>query len=84
MRKWLEKRISPTPISRIKKIDTEALRRSLKRMKGKKVHGVDNKDIAIVVDQDIIEETKSEKLLGVVVINKLTWKEEPGEALLSG
>ena len=31
--------------------------------------------LAIVVDQDIIEETTSEKLLGVVVNNKLTWKE---------
>ena len=34
-----------------------------------------NSKLAIVVDQDIIEETKSEKLLGVVVNNKLTWKE---------
>ena len=31
--------------------------------------------LAIVVDQDIIEETTSEKLLGVVENNKLTWKE---------
>ena len=31
--------------------------------------------LAIVVDQDIIEETTSEKLLGVVVNNNLTWKE---------
>ena len=30
--------------SQIKKIDTEALRRAMKRMKGKKVHGVDNID----------------------------------------
>ena len=28
-----------------------------------------------MVDQEIIEETTSEKLLGVVVNNKLTWKE---------
>ena len=31
--------------------------------------------IAIVVDEDIIEELKSHKLLGVIVNNKLTWKE---------
>ena len=31
--------------------------------------------LAIVVDHDIIEETNSEKLLGVVVNNNLTWKE---------
>ena len=31
--------------------------------------------LAIVVDQDIIEETTSEKLLGVVVNKKHTWKE---------
>ena len=30
---------------------------------------------AKLVDEDIIEETKSEKLLGVFVNNKLTWKE---------
>ena len=40
----MEKTPSPPPILRIKKIDTEALRRALKRMKGKKVHGVDNID----------------------------------------
>ena len=34
-----------------------------------------NSKLAIVVDQDIIEETKSEKVLVVVVDNKLTWKE---------
>ena len=33
------------------------------------------KKLAIVVDQNIIEETTSEKLLGLVVNNKLTWKE---------
>ena len=44
VRKWLDKRPSPPPIFKIKKIDTEALRRALKRMKGKKVHGVDNID----------------------------------------
>ena len=38
----------------------------MKRLKNK---------LATVVDQDIIEETTSEKLLGVVVNNKLTWKE---------
>ena len=37
--KWLDKRTSPPPIFKINKIDTEAL-----RMKGKKVHGVDNID----------------------------------------
>ena len=44
VRKWLDKRTSPPPIFKIKKIDTEALRRAMKRMKGKKVHGVDNID----------------------------------------
>ena len=44
VRKSLEKRPSPPPIFRFKKIHTEALRRSLKRMKGKKVHRVDNID----------------------------------------
>ena len=43
VRKWLDKRPSPPPIFKIKKIDTEALRRALKIMKGKKAHGVDNK-----------------------------------------
>ena len=45
VRKWLEKTPSSPPIFRIKKIDTEALRRALKRIKGKKVHGVDNIDL---------------------------------------
>ena len=31
--------------------------------------------LAIVVDQDIIEETQSEKIVGVIVNNKLNWKE---------
>ena len=31
--------------------------------------------LAVVVNQDIIEETTSEKLQGVVVNNQLTWKE---------
>ena len=44
VRKWLDKRTSPPPIFKIKKIDTEALRKAMKRMKGKKVHGVDNID----------------------------------------
>ena len=44
MVKWLDKRPSPSPVFKIKKIDTEALRRTLKRMKGKKVHGVENID----------------------------------------
>ena len=44
VRKWLDKKPSPPPIFKIKKIDTEALRRALKRMKGKKVHGIDNID----------------------------------------
>ena len=42
--KWLEERPSPPPIFRIKKIDVEAPRRALNRMKGKKVHRVDNID----------------------------------------
>ena len=45
VRKWLEKRPSPPPILKIKKIDTEALRRAIQRMKGTKVHGVDNIDL---------------------------------------
>ena len=32
VRKWLDKRTSPPPIFKIKKIDTESLRRALKRM----------------------------------------------------
>ena len=31
--------------------------------------------LEIVVDEEIIEETKSKKVLGVFVNNKLTWKE---------
>ena len=42
--KWLEERPSPPPIFRIKKIDVEAPRRAPNRMKGKKVHRVDNID----------------------------------------
>ena len=34
-----------------------------------------NNKLAIVVDEDIIEKTKSEKLLGVIINDKLTWKE---------
>ena len=50
--------------SKILIVDTKQLKR--KRLKN---------ELAIVVDQGIIEETTSEKLLGVVVNNKLTWKE---------
>ena len=50
--------------SKILIVGTKQLKR--KRLKNK---------LAIVVDQDIIEETTSEKLLGVVVNNNLTWKE---------
>ena len=39
-RKWLKKRPSPTPIFRIKTIDTEALKRAPKRMKGRKYMGL--------------------------------------------
>ena len=40
VRKWLDKRTSPPPIFKIKKIDTEALRKALRRMKGNnQVHG---------------------------------------------
>ena len=45
-------------------VGTEQLKRT--RLKNK---------LAIMFDQGIIEETTSEKLLGVVVNNKLTWKE---------
>ena len=31
--------------------------------------------VAIVVDEDIIEETKSENLLDVIISDKLSWKE---------
>ena len=44
VRNWLDKTTSPPPIFKVKKIDTETLRRALKRMQGKKVHGVDNID----------------------------------------
>ena len=50
--------------SKILIVSTKQLRRARLRNK-----------LAIVVDQDIIEETTSEKLLGVVVNNTLTWKE---------
>ena len=50
--------------SKILIVGTEGVKR--KRLKNK---------LAIVVDQDIIEETTSEKLIGVVVNNNLTWKE---------
>ena len=40
----LKKIPSPQPIFRTKKIDTEALRRAFKIMKGKRVCGVDNID----------------------------------------
>ena len=50
--------------SKILIVSTKQLRRTRLRNK-----------LAIVVDQDIIEETNSEKLLGVVVNNNLTWKE---------
>ena len=42
VKKWLEKRQSPPPTFKIKKIDTEALRRDFKRRKGKKLHEVDD------------------------------------------
>ena len=45
VRKWLEKIPSPQPIFMTKKIDTEALRRAFKIMKGKRVHGVDDIDL---------------------------------------
>ena len=50
--------------SKILIVSTKQLRRTRLRNK-----------LTIVVDQDIIEETNSEKLLGVVVNNNLTWKE---------
>ena len=50
--------------SKILIVGTEQLKR--KRLKN---------ELGIVVNQDIIEETTSEKFLGVVVNNKLTWKE---------
>ena len=54
---WLDKRPSPSPIFRIKRIDTEALRRALKRRKGKKVHGVDNIDsYSIKITGPLMEE----------------------------
>jgi len=57
VRKWLDKRPSPLHIFKIKMIDTEALGRGLKRMKGKKVHGVDNIDsYSIKIAGSLVEE----------------------------
>ena len=63
VRKWLDKRPSPPPVFKIKKIDTEALRRALKRMKGKKVHGFDNIDsYSIKIAGPIMEIHRTEEV----------------------
>ena len=41
LKTWLEKRQEPPPEFKIKKIGITTLRKALKRMKGKRVHGRD-------------------------------------------
>ena len=43
-RKWLSIRAEPPPQFKIKKIDLATLRKAVKRMKGKRVHGRDEID----------------------------------------
>ena len=58
LEKWLEKRPEPPPPFTIKQVDKATLRRAIKRMKGKRVHGVDNIDsYSIKLASPLIEDS---------------------------
>ena len=44
LKNWLKKRLEPPPSFKIKKVDKVILRKAIKRMKGKRGHGVDTID----------------------------------------
>ena len=44
LRDWLSKRAEPPPEFRIRKINLTTLRKAIKKMKGKRVHGRDEID----------------------------------------
>ena len=58
LRNWLQKRPEPPPLFKIKEVNKITLRRAIKRMKGKRVHGTDTIDsYSLKLASPLIEES---------------------------
>ena len=58
LRDWLSKRAEPPPEFKIKKINLTTLRKAIKKMKGKRVHGRDEIDsYSLKISAPLIEDS---------------------------